>query len=375
MPVLNLCTESPCAGVCINWVPGRRVLVAKPSSCFILTLRRLNSTQIRDVISVILCFAFSSLSFIMVQIFVDTCALFTCGMKPSFFSVRNTCSLCRQRRFSSGEASAFSSDFVSKHSRFCSFMMVGCIWESWLQSLWLQIYYGAISVAAQASGPCRQPAPSRVLQNHQLVKALQSATFISFLTYKLQLSLRKVLKPLRKFSLQKLVLVVSWYAAERIHRLEQKSQLNFPSANINARDISLTVKQSTGHYSLSSPLNWIFLYTHVLHLFHHIDLPTTKLLLVCVFLAACCLKNAEILVSISQEECLILVLPIKDHFQKHVYLKLRCSFYHFLLLWSLECLSLASKCFCVILYHIMSFLEARKLLLICVTHDPFLQYS
>lgn len=95
---------------------------------------------------------------------------------------------------------------------------------------------------------------------------------------------------------------------------------------------------------------------------------------ICVFLAACCLKNAEISVSISKEECLILVLPIKDHFQKNVYLKLRCSFYHFLLLGSLECLSLASKCFSVILYYIMSCMEARKLLLICVTHDPFLQY-
>jgi len=41
-----------------------------------------------------------------------------------------------------------------------------------------------------------------------LSKALQSATLISCLAYKLQVSLRKVLKPLRKFPLQKFVLVV-----------------------------------------------------------------------------------------------------------------------------------------------------------------------
>jgi len=39
------------------------------------------------MINVILCCTFSSLSFIVVQIFVDACALFTCGMDPSFFEL------------------------------------------------------------------------------------------------------------------------------------------------------------------------------------------------------------------------------------------------------------------------------------------------
>lgn len=58
------------------------------------------------------------------------------------------------------------------------------------------------------------------------------------------------------------------------------SQLNFNSANTHARGISLIVKWSIGHYSLSYPLNWISLYTHVLHLYDHIDSPTTTLLFV-----------------------------------------------------------------------------------------------
>lgn len=44
--------------------------------------------------------------------------------------------------------------------------------------------------------------------NPSVSKALQSETLISCLAYKLQVSLRKVLKSLRKFPLQKFVLVV-----------------------------------------------------------------------------------------------------------------------------------------------------------------------
>jgi len=46
--------------------------------------------QRREVINVIPCFTFSSLSFVVVQVFVDTCVLFMCDMEPCSFSGRNT---------------------------------------------------------------------------------------------------------------------------------------------------------------------------------------------------------------------------------------------------------------------------------------------
>lgn len=42
------------------------------------------------MINVILCFTFSSLSFVVAQVFVDTCVLFMCGMELCSFSGRNT---------------------------------------------------------------------------------------------------------------------------------------------------------------------------------------------------------------------------------------------------------------------------------------------
>lgn len=204
MAVLSLCTEH----ILSSWVPGSSECLGQSSAIALYWLWGvLNSykKKVGDKCYSMLYFVFSQL--LVVQIFVDTRALFHMQHGSWLLVFRNATYTIR---FSSGEVSVFSSNFASKLSDSVFFLMI----FGWLWSLWLQICYGEASVAAHKyqvpGGSCSKscaPKPS-------VGKALQSATLISWLTYKLQISLRKVLNPLRKFPLQKLVLVVSRYTAE-----------------------------------------------------------------------------------------------------------------------------------------------------------------